>query len=39
MADKFTFLKARINDIVSGEFAENGNDSFLKTKDGREFLE
>ena len=38
MADKFTFLKARINDIVSGEFVENGNDSFLKTKDGREFF-
>ena len=36
MADKFTFLKARINDIVSGEFVENGNDSFLKTKDGKE---
>jgi len=37
MPDKFTFLKTKINDIVNGEFVENGDDSFLKTKDGKEF--
>ena len=36
MADKFTFLKAKISDIINGEFVEAGNESFLKTKDGKE---
>ncbi len=38
MADKFSFAKARISDIVNGEFVEAGNDSFLKTKDGKELV-
>ncbi len=36
MADPVTFVKAKISDLVNGQFNENDNQGFVKTPEGKE---